>query len=533
MSDKATLALTINAKGGEFNVKDFGATGDGATNDTAAVQNAVNAACEIGGTVVFPAGTYLCNIALANSETGVTMLGRGSVTNGAALSTGTILRPWDKTNSVISLGDNTNNTWNVTIKDLTVSGDATTTTSHGLTLNGVAHFRASNFTVSEMGGDGIQIFSGSTSDSKSEYIYFDRISIFNCMGNGLKAIYPASGGWVTSVYFSNFNIVQGQQGASNFAIWNDGCELSFANGWIQPAPGSTGVIWVAQSNPNIPMFIFSNVDLDTADPTFIFNFLASTDLNYFPSSYVIGTYHSKGTVKYNDGVSAPLHPNPRTIESALWFLMQGNATNMGSQNPGSSSLPGLTVRTVEGANFLELMNTGFAYPFTWETPLFSTGPGKGGLWKNETTGMLRWRSDASPIGSDEDGGGIAYSPANIVNDGLISTSPITIASFTPPTSTYSSIGFQNYLVAVHFHVITAATTITANVSYKDKSGNAVTVPVYTNSGTSLGSGASMGVGNVHCQPLMVVADPSQAIEVTATAGIANQVHASASIVALS
>lgn len=43
-----------------YNVKtDFGATGDGTTNDTTAVQNAINA-CQLagGGTVFFPAGTY-------------------------------------------------------------------------------------------------------------------------------------------------------------------------------------------------------------------------------------------------------------------------------------------------------------------------------------------------------------------------------------------------------------------------------------------------------------------------------------------
>src|SRR6266404_5231316 len=45
----------------QFNVKTFGATGDGKTLDTAAINKAIEAAADAGGAVVlFPAGTYLC-----------------------------------------------------------------------------------------------------------------------------------------------------------------------------------------------------------------------------------------------------------------------------------------------------------------------------------------------------------------------------------------------------------------------------------------------------------------------------------------
>ena len=43
-----------------FNIKDFGAVGDGKTVDTKAINNTIDAATKAGGgTVYFPAGTYL------------------------------------------------------------------------------------------------------------------------------------------------------------------------------------------------------------------------------------------------------------------------------------------------------------------------------------------------------------------------------------------------------------------------------------------------------------------------------------------
>ena len=44
-----------------FNVRDFGAKGDGKASDTVAIQKALDAAGAASGTVWFPAGEYLCH----------------------------------------------------------------------------------------------------------------------------------------------------------------------------------------------------------------------------------------------------------------------------------------------------------------------------------------------------------------------------------------------------------------------------------------------------------------------------------------
>lgn len=59
------------------NVKGFGAIGDGTTNDSTAVQNAINSLPSAGGTLYFPAGKYLLNAGLTVLP-GIKFVGAGS-----------------------------------------------------------------------------------------------------------------------------------------------------------------------------------------------------------------------------------------------------------------------------------------------------------------------------------------------------------------------------------------------------------------------------------------------------------------------
>lgn len=77
------VVTTVQAKLREtVSVKDFGAVGDGVTNDTAAIQAAINSLSPFGGTVYFPTGTYAVSDA-GNSrclfiEYPVNLLGEGA-----------------------------------------------------------------------------------------------------------------------------------------------------------------------------------------------------------------------------------------------------------------------------------------------------------------------------------------------------------------------------------------------------------------------------------------------------------------------
>ncbi|HUL52946.1 MAG TPA: glycoside hydrolase family 28 protein [Opitutaceae bacterium] len=65
--------------GGTFNVRAFGATGDGLTKDTAALQKALDACAAAGGTVVVPAGVYLTGSIVLGPNTALRLEARASL----------------------------------------------------------------------------------------------------------------------------------------------------------------------------------------------------------------------------------------------------------------------------------------------------------------------------------------------------------------------------------------------------------------------------------------------------------------------
>lgn len=67
---KALAAISV------YNIKSYGAVGNGIANDTTAIQNAINAAVS-GGTVYFPDGTYLINSDLTIVSNNVRLVGSG------------------------------------------------------------------------------------------------------------------------------------------------------------------------------------------------------------------------------------------------------------------------------------------------------------------------------------------------------------------------------------------------------------------------------------------------------------------------
>lgn len=84
---------TVLQPWGQSNVKAYGATGNGTTDDTAAIQNAINAAVATGGAGVvrFPAGTFIVSAPLTLPN-GITIAGAGTLKAASATQTGAIFQ---------------------------------------------------------------------------------------------------------------------------------------------------------------------------------------------------------------------------------------------------------------------------------------------------------------------------------------------------------------------------------------------------------------------------------------------------------
>lgn len=144
----AVLAVETYVRGQVFNVKAYGAVGDGVATDTTAIQAAVTAAVAVHGVVFFPAGTYLCGALTTLTSSGLTIRGAGRYAT-TIKGTATTWLTFD-TFSVAPTQHGAYDT--LTISDLTLDGQQTGTaegsrTRRAITDNGSGNIYLQNMTI--------------------------------------------------------------------------------------------------------------------------------------------------------------------------------------------------------------------------------------------------------------------------------------------------------------------------------------------------------------------------------------------------
>lgn len=218
---------TLKGGGGYVSVRDYGAAGDGSSDDTAAIQAAIDAAGN-NRAVFFPAGTYLISNTITLKPGGAYFgVGAASVikqSNGA-----------NKT-ALLSWPDNGVTKRYCRMRDLCIDGNRAnndTATTYGLFGHMVQWSEFHNVRVQEVNGDGFRFdgLSDGNFDHVSTTNYFLDCWAYGCTNNGMVL---GSGAGDCHIIGGNY----GYNGSSAIAMQAGSCNITNATLWgSQYGPG--------------------------------------------------------------------------------------------------------------------------------------------------------------------------------------------------------------------------------------------------------------------------------------------------------
>ena len=183
---------------------DYGATGNGTTDDTAAIQSAVNALSSTGGTVYLPAGSYLLNgssgISIATGA--ITLRGAGAEATKILIGSG-----FSGTSAI------TVTAANAQVLDLSVSGNSSTTTSnpaaHGITVSGARRLKVDSCQFWFLNGYALRALATSSSSTTNPHgTQFTRIRVNQCAG-GIHFLGNTTQGYAVNSMITDIHIQQG------------------------------------------------------------------------------------------------------------------------------------------------------------------------------------------------------------------------------------------------------------------------------------------------------------------------------------
>jgi hypothetical protein len=237
---------TVQDKLREFiSVRDYGATGDGTTDDSGAIQDAIDAALTAGKGVYVPAGVYRCDSMLTISSSAwisaVSLLGEfapGLWIRGDG-SGATIFNSHvdGETDDFLFMIESDNSPFSsfksllgVVMEGLTIAkGDSTGTGGINIRCCAGVHFRQLN--VVGFDADGINIECDNGDTDSSSYIKLEQVLVHNCLGWGIDCK-PASG-------HDEVNALSLEQ------VWVQACGTAEES--ISATPASGGMRWKGQA----------------------------------------------------------------------------------------------------------------------------------------------------------------------------------------------------------------------------------------------------------------------------------------------
>lgn len=302
------------APSGIYNVKYYGATGNGVTDDTTNVQTAVTAACAVGGTVYFPPGVYIVtNINASGCTNGVALIGAGvSNTNATRI----------VSNGASSIGKNFidfTGTYGPVVRDLRIIAgtDATNTTQTAILIapkfggNAIDIITLDNVWIGGYNTSGTVYCYGCTSSGWKKLVAWNYLDATNSLSLVLTRV-NAQG--ISSAYQT---IATGDQGGSDIACF--ACEFHhhkqaggtttnvtiYLGGFVRfmmyggNVAGSSGrlVTFQVENSVSPSETVFDTVTFyseNGTDPSAVFGFDTGASVDYRMSNKPSGTAWSVG-----------------------------------------------------------------------------------------------------------------------------------------------------------------------------------------------------------------------------------------------
>jgi len=205
-----------------FDVRDYGARGDGSTDDSAAIQAAITAAAVSGGVVRFPRATY---------DLGSELVVRG---NGVSLQFDHVTLTTSADISMLRIGEASGAGSPQTFKrnhiygQLTLVGAGNLATSNsGLTLRNASYCTVQGVMITECGGGGLGVFAEGRG---CQYNRLAAIEITDCHnGNYLFVKSFSAGGYVNDNTFDTIRVHDNEEGTITHARLGAGASSDGAN----------------------------------------------------------------------------------------------------------------------------------------------------------------------------------------------------------------------------------------------------------------------------------------------------------------
>lgn len=298
---------------GIVSVEWFGAKGDGITDDTKAIQKAIDNVPE-GSIIKIPPGKYKCNITIIKSN--ITIIGERGNRN-----SGSYLIPFDTTKPCIQIGNGEEAVRNISLDNITLMGtnDSSHSNSVGLRIYGIHYLYTNGLNIESFGGNNIEIDSGNI---PSSYLYFNNFRTANSHRSGFYVNYGAS--WVSAIFLNNFSAQIGQSDTSRCITLKDKVLLDCSNGWIQ-SKNYKGID--LYGDPSISLTNV-NIDSDNSNDVLVKQFDKKT-------SALNGLFNLDGYIENSEGIKMPIYGsgyvNHQTLSDPLVygniFLIDKNKLN--------------------------------------------------------------------------------------------------------------------------------------------------------------------------------------------------------------